>query len=68
MENCAHKDTIIFRNYLRKHEEAMQEYENLKMKLARKYANDRKMYTNSKNEFIGKIREKAYKELKKQYW
>ena len=63
-----YKDTIIFRNYLRKHEEAMQEYENLKMKLARKYANDRKMYTNSKNEFIGKIREKAYKELKKQYW
>lgn len=57
-----YKDTIIFRNYLRKHEDVAREYETLKIKLAIKYANNRKMYTSSKNEYIEKIREKAYKE------
>lgn len=57
-----YKDTIIFRNYLRKHEEAMKEYESLKKELARKYADNRKMYTSSKNEYIKKIIKKAYKE------
>ena len=57
-----YKDTIIFRNYLRKHEEAMQEYESLKKELARKYSNNRKMYTSSKNEYIDNIIKKAYKE------
>ena len=57
-----YKNTIIFRNYLRKHEEAMKEYESLKKELARKYADNRKMYTSSKNEYIENIIKKAYKE------
>ncbi len=57
-----YKDTIIFRNYLRKHEEAMKEYESLKKELAKKYADNRKMYTSSKNEYIDNIIKKAYKE------
>ena len=57
-----YKDTIVFRDYLRKHEDVAREYETLKIKLAIKYANNRKMYTSSKNEYIEKIREKAYKE------
>ena len=57
-----YKDTIIFRDYLRTHEETLQEYENLKKELAIKCANDRKKYTSSKNEFIKNIIEKAYKE------
>ena len=64
MEICSkrYKDTIAFRNYLRKHEEAMQEYEELKNDLATKYADNRKMYTSSKNEYIKSIIKKAYKE------
>lgn len=64
MEICSkrYKDTIAFRNYLRKHEEAMQEYEELKKDLATKYADNRKMYTSSKNEYIKSIIKKAYKE------
>ena len=64
MEICSkrYKDTIAFRNYLRKHEEAMQEYEELKKDLETKYADNRKMYTSSKNEYIKSIIKKAYKE------
>ena len=57
-----YKNAIVFRDYLRKHKDVAQEYENLKMKLAIKYADNRKMYTSTKDEFIKKIREKAYKE------
>lgn len=55
-------DTIAFRNYLRTHEDAKKKYEILKINLAEKYANDRKSYTSSKNDFIQEIIEKAYRE------
>lgn len=57
-----YQDTIIFRNYLRNNITALEAYEKLKEDLANKYADNRKMYTASKNEFIKKIIEKAYKE------
>ena len=59
-----YKDTIAFRDYLRSHKDALKDYENLKKKLAKLYANDRKMYTASKNDFIQEIIKKAYEEKK----
>ena len=52
-------NSIKFRDYLRNHKEALKEYEELKTILAEKYADDRKSYTKSKNEFIQSILEKA---------
>lgn len=55
-ENSARcKNTLLFRDYLRKHEDVRNDYEELKTKLAKEYENDRKMYTASKNEFIQNV-------------
>lgn len=56
-------NTLLFRDYLRENKDAVLEYENLKKELAIKYADDRKMYTVSKNDFIQGILKKA-KEIK----
>ena len=56
-------NTLLFRDYLRENKDAVLEYENLKKELAIKYADDRKMYTASKNGFIQGILKKA-KEIK----
>lgn len=60
-----YQDTIIFRDYLRNHIDTLKAYEKLKEDLANKYADNRKMYTDSKNEFIQEVIEKAYKEQRK---
>ena len=60
VDSKRYKDTIIFRNYLRSNKDVLREYEDLKNKLAEKYAEDRKMYTASKNEFIQKVINTAY--------
>lgn len=60
-----YKNTIIFRDYLKKNLEDKKEYEKLKQELAEKYNNNRKMYTASKHEFIQKILEKAKKQVNK---
>ena len=57
-------NTILFRDYLREHEDVKKEYEDLKIILAKKYENDRKMYTASKNEFIQNVLKLAKEELK----
>lgn len=46
---------IRFRDYLINHEDVAKEYENLKLKLADRYRNNREAYTNSKTDFIEKI-------------
>ena len=56
-------NTLLFRDYLRENKDAVLEYENLKKELAIKYADDRKLYTASKNDFIQEILKKA-KEIK----
>ena len=56
-------NTLLFRDYLRENKDAVLEYENLKIELAIKYADDRKMFTVSKNDFIQGILKKA-KEIK----
>lgn len=48
-------DEIRFRDYLIMHKDIAKEYEALKLKLARKYPNDREAYTDSKTEWIEKI-------------
>lgn len=50
-----YQDMIKFRNILNNNKEILKEYEDLKITLSKKYANDRKMYTQSKNEFITNI-------------
>ena len=60
IDSKRYQDTIIFRNYLRNDKEVLKEYEDLKNKLAEKYADDRKLYTASKNEFIQKVINAAY--------
>lgn len=62
IESKRYKDTISFRNYLRTHKETLQEYESLKEELAKKYADNRKMYTSSKNDFIQNILKLAYED------
>ena len=56
-----YKDTIAFRDYLRENPKKVKEYEDLKKELAIRYANERKKYTESKNEFIQKTLKEAYK-------
>ena len=60
-----YKNQILFRDYLRTHEAEMVEYEELKIKLAKKYKNDRKKYTANKNDFIQKVLKKAREEEEK---
>lgn len=55
IDSKRYKDTIAFRDYIRNNYETMKQYENLKIELAIKYADDRKMYTKSKNDFIQEI-------------
>lgn len=49
---------LLFRNYLRSNPEAVAEYEEIKMKLA-KTAKDRTAYTEGKTKFVTKILGKA---------
>lgn len=46
---------IYFRDYLIKHKNIAKEYEELKLKLAAKYKNNREEYTNAKTDFIEKV-------------
>ena len=60
IDSKRYQDTIVFRNYLRNNKDVLKEYEDLKNKLAEKYADNRKMYTAAKNEFIQKVIKIAY--------
>jgi len=46
---------ILFRNYLREHEDARNEYQDLKLKLIKEDATGRHSYIQGKNEFIQRI-------------
>jgi GrpB-like predicted nucleotidyltransferase (UPF0157 family) len=46
---------LLFRDYLRAHPDTAKEYEDLKLELARKCANDRKAYQRGKSDFIENI-------------
>jgi GrpB-like predicted nucleotidyltransferase (UPF0157 family) len=53
---------LLFRNYLRAHPEAVQQYAELKYALAEKYRNDLEAYTESKTEFVRGIEASARSE------
>lgn len=57
---------LIFRDYLRAHSEAAQEYARLKYELAEKYRNDRDRYSRSKSDFVERIVLEARNEHAKQ--
>ena len=52
-------ERLIFRDYLRKHPEEAQRYEQLKYNLARKYKCDREAYTAGKTKYIESVMQKA---------
>jgi len=56
------KEHIMFRDYLRNHESARDEYALLKKNLATKYEDDRSAYSYAKTDFVNKILELARKE------
>lgn len=53
---------LTFRDYLRKHPEAVQAYQDLKKELAAKYSGDRDAYTDAKEPFVRSILRLAEKE------
>lgn len=53
------EDMILFRDYLREHKEAVREYTELKLKLARKYKNKRELYTRLKETLVETVIQKA---------
>lgn len=50
---------LYFRDYLIEHPDVAKEYENLKLKLWKKYEHNRDGYTNAKTEFVQQYTEKA---------
>ena len=64
IDSKRYKDQIIFRDYLIKNSNALRRYEDLKIKLAKEFADNRKMYTASKNDLINELLNEAYSELK----
>ena len=61
ISSLRYQNTLLFRDYLNSHPGELLKYETLKKELAKKYPNDRKMYTSSKNDFISNILKKASK-------
>ncbi|MFL5639193.1 MAG: GrpB family protein [Gemmatimonadaceae bacterium] len=49
----------LFRDYLRAHRDAANEYQKLKTELVRRFPNDREAYTDAKTEFVREILRKA---------
>ncbi len=55
--------TIAFRDYLRRHPAAVQQYADLKQALAVRFPEDREAYLNAKSEFIARILRQAQAEV-----
>ncbi|GKU77403.1 GrpB family protein [Paenibacillus sp. L3-i20] len=53
------EDLILFRDYLRTHADAHEQYSQLKRELSEIYYNDRSAYTNAKHPFIAAVIDKA---------
>jgi len=53
------KARLSFRDYLRNHQEARDEYQDLKERLAEKFKDDREAYTEAKSKFIERIVKEA---------
>ena len=55
IDGIKYKETLAYRDYLRKNKKVLKEYSDLKQKLAVKYRNNRKAYTKAKDKFIKSI-------------
>ena len=55
----AWKNYLLFRDYLRTHKKAVDEYARLKLELAEQFPNDRGSYTSGKEKFIEEVLGKA---------
>lgn len=53
------RNHLAFRDYLRRHGRAVEEYETLKRRLALEYAMDREAYTDGKARFIREVLDRA---------
>jgi GrpB-like predicted nucleotidyltransferase (UPF0157 family) len=53
------RDHLLFRDYLRMHQEVAEEYERLKTDLAMKYVGNREAYTEGKSRFIEEVLKRA---------
>ncbi|MGG6898701.1 GrpB family protein [Rhizobium sp. BR 315] len=62
--NSAHRDRILFRDYLRSHPEAAERYATLKRKLARDANGDWDRYTPRKSDFVAGILRLAIAEFR----
>ena len=49
------KEHLLFRDYLRANADQVQAYNRLKRELARRFAQDRRAYTEAKNEFVTRV-------------
>jgi GrpB-like predicted nucleotidyltransferase (UPF0157 family) len=56
-------DELYFRDYLKKNNDIAKEYENLKIKLAIEFRNDREKYTEGKTDLVKRINNLAHKEM-----
>jgi GrpB-like predicted nucleotidyltransferase (UPF0157 family) len=56
------KKRLVFRDLLRSHPDQRDEYENLKIRMAEFYRDDREAYTEAKSELINRFVEKALAE------
>lgn len=54
-----HRETVAFRDYLRDHPDAAEEYARLKRELAAEYPEDRDAYTERKGEFVERVLDRA---------
>jgi GrpB-like predicted nucleotidyltransferase (UPF0157 family) len=59
-----HWERLLFRDYLIEHPNITKEYQDLKLRLANDYPNDRIAYTNGKTEFIVRVTKMAKKYYK----
>jgi GrpB-like predicted nucleotidyltransferase (UPF0157 family) len=55
LNHSGYADRILFRDYLRNHQEASRQYEQLKIALSIKFQNDPTSYWKGKDEFVKKI-------------
>lgn len=60
-------DELYFRDYMNEHHDLAKQYEELKLKLWKKYEHNRDAYTNAKGEFIRKYTQEAKVEYGKRY-
>ncbi len=58
-ESIEWQNTLLFRDYLRDHPEAAQEYAQLKQQLAAKFPHDRDAYLDGKSEFVEGVLKKC---------